>query len=314
VKTVWRIDEGFKGVSAQENELAVGLGHRKYPGYNKKNFVNEIRKLGIKPHKKIIYTPNPLKASRDYCIITDNFFKLRFIWLFFVLWIMRYKMIAVLLEPYAIKSWTYQFVKKYKFFFHCIVTHDKESFVYHGNKSIFLPIAAPTLQPVSLKIGKRKKLCTYLYNSRKEMTEGHRIRRNFADIASNFDDKCHIFSTKFGLSKSEFMFDTYFAIVIQNSRKDWYFSDQILDCFACGVVPIYYGSKGYKEFFDERGVIEINDLGELQTILSNLTDSSYYEKMESIKANFQTVKEFYDIDTEMINKVEAFLIERKNYR
>lgn len=310
MKKIWRIDQGYKGVSIQENELAVGLGHRKYPGYNKKNFIQEIRALGVEPHSSIMYTPNPLKANRDYCLITDNYFKLRFIWLFFTLWLFRYRMIAVLLEPVEIKPWTYSFIQKYHFLFYAIVTHDKETLENHDAKCIFLPIAAPTLMLENLKIKDRKYLCTYLYNSRKEMTDGHLIRRNFADIAQKYEDKCKILSTKFGLNKADFMFDTHFAVIIQNSRKDWYFSDMLLDCFACGVIPIYYGSKGYTHFFDADGVVEIDDLSSLEAILSKLTVQDYYDKVTSVKSNFLKVKEFFDADSLLINRIESHINQR----
>ena len=313
MRRIWRIDQAYKGVSIQENELAIGLGHRKYPGYNKKNFIREIRKLGVNPHKKYIYTSNPIKASRDYCIITDNYFKPRFICLLFLLWICRYKLIAVLLEPVEIKPWAYSFIKKFGFLFFFIITHDQETLEYHDGKSLFLPISAPTLMPEKLEISKRNNLCSYLYNSRKEMTEGHVIRREFAEIAQKFSDKCKIIPTKFGLSKADFMFDTYFAIIIQNSRKDGYYSDMLLDCFACGVVPIYYGSKGYLKFFEKDGVIEIENLSDLEKVLLELSEQDYLDRLQWVKSNFSKVKAFYNIDEVMIESIDTFVATRRKF-
>tara|TARA_B110000977_G_scaffold200330_1_gene290412 strand:- start:2478 stop:3416 length:939 start_codon:yes stop_codon:yes gene_type:complete len=310
MKKIWRIDQAFKGVSIKENELAIGLGHRKYPGYDKMNFIAEIRELGVKPHSSIVYTPNPLKASRAYCLVTDNYFKLRFIWLLFLLWLFRYKSVAILLEPLEIKPWAYSFIKKYHYLFYAIVTHDKEILKKHEVKCIFLPIAAPTLMPEKLDISNRKILCTYLYNSRKAMTEGHLIRKNFAEIAQMHEANCKILNTKFGLDKADFMFNTHFAIIIQNSRKDWYFSDMLLDCFACGVIPIYYGSKGYKHFFEAGGVVEIDDLSSLEAILSKLTVQDYIDRVDFVKSNFLKVKEFYDVDCLLINKIENYILKR----
>lgn len=311
MKKIWRIDQGYKGVSIKENELAIGLGHRRYPGYEKKNFISEIRALGVKAHDKISYSQNPFKVERKFCIVTDNYFKVRFIWIFVLLFILRVKTVAVLLEPVEIKSWTYTFVKKFRFFFELIVTHDQETLKYFSKKSIFLNISAPTIMPTEFSEGNRKYLCVYLYNSRKEMTEGHRVRRDFFKIAESYGAKCQILSTKFMLDKADFLPDTYFAVIIQNSRKDWYFSDMLLDCFACGVIPIYYGSSGYLKIFNGHGVIEIDSLRSLDKVLSDLSIEDYYSRLDAVKSNFDTVKKYYDIDSVLIDKIEDFIKRRE---
>ena len=150
MKRIWRIDEAYKGVTIQENELAIGVGHRKYPGYDKKNFVTEIRQLGVRAHSAICYTPNPLKAERDYCIITDNYFKLRFLWLFALLFLLRYKLVAVLLEPVAVKGWSYAFVSRFNFLWSLIITHDQETYL-HSSQNYLSPNISANSNAVEIK-------------------------------------------------------------------------------------------------------------------------------------------------------------------
>ena len=106
----------------------------------------------------------------------------------------------------------------------------------------------------------------------------------------NFEGKCKLLNTEFGLNKSDFMFDTHFAVIVQNSRKDWYYSDMLLDCFACGVVPIYFGSNGYQKVFDKNGVIEIKEPSDLAATLGNLSLNDYHSRKKAITKNFTTVK------------------------
>ena len=143
LRKIWQIDMGFKEVSIMENELAVGLGHRKNPEYDKKNFIKEIRALGAEPHKTISYTANPFKAERGYCSITDNYLKLRYFWIFSILFIFRFKMFVLLLEPEAIKSWTYVFTKKFHFLWSLVVTYDEETLLFFKSKSIFFKYCMP---------------------------------------------------------------------------------------------------------------------------------------------------------------------------
>jgi hypothetical protein len=84
----------------------------------------------------------------------------------------------------------------------------------------------------------------------------------------------------------------------------------LLDCFACGVIPIYYGSTGYTHFFDTDGVVQIDDLSSLEVILSKLTVQDYYDRVTSVKSNFLKVKEFFDADSLLINRIESHITKR----
>ena len=110
------------------------------------------------------------------------------------------------------------------------------------------------------------------------------------------------------------MLDSYFAIIVQNSNKDSNFSDMLLDCFACGVVPIYYGSRGYAKIFDDDGVMEFKNTCELTKILSTLSKDDYATRLKSIKHNFEKVANLYYIDEVMVNEIEKNLMIKDLYK
>ena len=69
----------------------------------------------------------------------------------------------------------------------------------------------------------------------------------------------------------EFLYNKTFNIAIENSREKNYFTEKIIDCFRSFTVPIYWGCENISEHFDDRGIIFINDIEEVQSTIENLT-------------------------------------------
>ena len=70
-------------------------------------------------------------------------------------------------------------------------------------------------------------------------------------------------------------------------------SEKANDCFVCGTVPIYWGSKrsNILDFYDERGIIFFDNLLELKNIFMNVISSDDYKNREEfIKLNYQKAK------------------------
>jgi hypothetical protein len=47
--------------------------------------------------------------------------------------------------------------------------------------------------------------------------------------------------------------------VIENDRAPNYFTEKLIDCFALGTIPIYWGCPNIGDFFDARGIITMED-------------------------------------------------------
>ena len=77
-----------------------------------------------------------------------------------------------------------------------------------------------------------------------------------------------------------------FSVAIENAKYDDYFTEKILDCFASGTIPIYYGTDNISNYFNSNGIIKLKDL-----IFDDLTPDLYYSKMEFVKENFEKVLE-----------------------
>ena len=86
--------------------------------------------------------------------------------------------------------------------------------------------------------------------------------------------------------------DYRFTIVVENCKRDYWFTEKLLDSFACGTVPIYWGCPSIGDFFDTRGMLIFNDIVELETILQNLTEQVYINMLPHIQHNFDESKKY----------------------
>ena len=74
-----------------------------------------------------------------------------------------------------------------------------------------------------------------------------------------------------------------FSFAMENTNHEYAFCEKTTDCFATGTIPIYWGGKGIKEFFDPKGIIFIEDLNSID----ELNEELYNSKIEYIESNFK---------------------------
>ena len=131
------------------------------------------------------------------------------------------------------------------------------------------------------KVHEKTKLVSMIA-SNKRMCEGHARRLQFVD---KFRDKLDFYGRGFNeiSCKEDGLRDYMFSVGIENAVYDTYFTEKLTDCFACGTIPIFYGCKGVTEYFNEDGIIFLDD----DFDLSMLTKDLYYSKMDVIKDNFE---------------------------
>ena len=92
--------------------------------------------------------------------------------------------------------------------------------------------------------------------------------------------------------KEQGLQDYMFSICIENYTYDSYFTEKILDCFATGTIPIYKGTKKILDYYDEDGIIFLDDLLDF----SDLTPEFYFAKIQSVNRNFETFNKYILID------------------
>ena len=160
-----------------------------------------------------------------------------------------------------------------------IFSCDKELCAKYPKIYYSLINAVPWVQ--DRKVHEKTKLVSMIA-SNKRMCEGHARRLQFVD---KFRDKLDFYGRGFNeiSCKEDGLRDYMFSVGIENAVYDTYFTEKLTDCFACGTIPIFYGCKGVTEYFNEDGIIFLDD----DFDLSMLTKDLYYSKMDVIKDNFE---------------------------
>ena len=139
--------------------------------------------------------------------------------------------------------------------------------------------AAPWV--VDRKIYDKTKLVSMI-SSNKGYLHGHRVRLS---LVNKFRDDVDLYGRGFKDidCKEQGLSDYMFSVAVENGVYDTYFTEKLTDCFACGTIPIYHGCRGVTEYFNEDGIIFLDD----DFDLSMLTPDYYYSKMDAIKENFE---------------------------
>ena len=165
-----------------------------------------------------------------------------------------------------------------------IFSCDKELCAKYPKISYSLINAVPWVQ--DRKVHEKTKLVSMIA-SNKRMCEGHLKRLSFVD---KFRDKLDFYGRGFNeiSCKEEGLKDYMFSVGIENAVYDTYFTEKLTDCFACGTIPIFYGCRGVTKYFNEDGIIFLDDNFDLST----LTEDLYYSKIEAVKDNFERAINF----------------------
>lgn len=139
--------------------------------------------------------------------------------------------------------------------------------------------------------------------SYKRQTDGHRLRHS---IISAFNGHFDIFGTGYKPidDKLDGLRDYKFSIVVENTRQNYYFTEKLLDCFATGTIPIYWGCPAIGDFFNTKGMLSFTDMDELNIIINSLNDNLYTEMLPYIKENFELMKKYNTPEDYLINYKE----------
>ena len=167
--------------------------------------------------------------------------------------------------------------------FTCIFTHDRELLALN-EKYKFLPangfwIKEPRIHP-------KTKLASMIA-SNKNFFPGHAFRLEWM---RRLRDKLDFYGRGFReiQDKEEALNDYMFSVAIENASYRSYFTEKILDCFATGTIPVYYGTPDIGDHFNKEGIITLTD----DFDVSSLSPDLYQSKIEAVRENFERVLKF----------------------
>lgn len=207
----------------------------------------------------------------------------------------KYK-IGWLHEPYCLHPDTYENTQLIKFDF--ILTYYRPYLEFMPSKFKFCPYGGTWINQKDWGIKPKTKLCSILIGS-KMSTEGHRIRHEIAEMidASGFEfvDFYGARGEPIGYgqeTKYRVLSDYCFSIVTETCREDNLFTEWLLDCFALGTIPIFWGAPNIHEFFDVKGILQFDTVDRLYKILAGLSMAKWTELIPAAYLNLLKLEDY----------------------
>lgn len=251
----------------------------------------------------------PTKFEWDFNNIKDDFIFLTDDWLFRHNEFPNLKKYAWIVESPAIRPLSNQYVLDNGNVFDKIFTHNKEILDKYSH-AYLMPIGGCHLDEneIALYLGQKTKTCSLMLSA-KRTTDGHLLRHQIVDTLGHIGLFDSLGSGKGGghVKKINACKDYKFSIVIENCKRDYYFSEKIVDCFLSGVIPIYWGCPSIDKFFNINGILTFNTVAELESILKTDLNSFYDQHIEIVKENFEKAKEFKIGDDYLFDKYASIL-------
>jgi hypothetical protein len=199
------------------------------------------------------------------------------------------KKVCWLIEPYDIVSNSYEQIKQYNESFEYVFTHEK-TLLDLGNNYRFVPFGGCWIKEEDQKIYSKTKTVSII-SSWKNQLPGHQMRHN---IISAFGDRMDIFGNGYTpiAEKVIGLKDYMFSVTIENCKRDYWFTEKLIDCLITGTVPIYWGCPSIGDFFNTKGFIIVDSIDDVSDILDNVTPEKYNEMKPYIEENFEKSKQY----------------------
>ena len=210
------------------------------------------------------------------------------------------KKYAWLVESPLVTNHSYEFVKKNSHLFFKIFTFDKE-ILETTNNSILTPIGGCWILEKDRKIHNKNKKVSIIASNKKHL-EGHNLRHEIIKSINDID----VFGSGYNPinNKIDGLQNYQFSICVENCKKDYYFTEKIIDCFMTGTIPIYWGCPSIGDFFDIGGVITFNDINELNEKISSFSDNEYEKRIRSVLENFKRAQKYLVSDDLLYDEIK----------
>lgn len=208
------------------------------------------------------------------------------------------KKIAWLLEPMVINRDPYDFIRNNHNLFDIVASHDIQ-FVSSIPNAVYVPYGTTWIRQEDWG-GSTKTNDISLIASEKNYTIGHRLRHRCAELSKH---RVHLYGKAYNpiKNKSEALASYRYSIAIENCKVDGYFTEKLIDCFACKTIPIYWGSDNVSSIFNPNGIISLTSSNDLDNCITKATESFYNYNIKAIEDNYQRAMDFITAEDQLYN-------------
>ena len=100
------------------------------------------------------------------------------------------------------------------------------------------------------------------------------------------------------------MFDSMFHICIENSKKEYYFSEKLIDCLLAKSIPIYWGAKKIDNYFNMDGFYIVDSVEDIINVCNSLTEDDYINRLSVIEENYNKALNWIDYNKRLVEKIK----------
>ena len=201
--------------------------------------------------------------------------------------------IAWLIEPQKIIPILYSWVVSNHKKFDYVMTHHKW-LLNIDPKFKLITFGGCWIDLPDFKVYDKTKM-TSIVASHKVRTQGHQMRHN---IVTRCRDKMDVYGLKYNYIKDKIdgLRDYRFSVVIENAKEDAFFTEKLIDCFATGAVPIYWGCPCIGDFFNTDGMLICEDENSAVELVNNVTPADYTIRLEAVRENMELAKDHLEYE------------------
>ena len=197
--------------------------------------------------------------------------------------------IAWLVEAEPYHPLIYKFVLEHHDKFEAIWTHDKELLEAAPN-AVKLPFGGCWIDTFDWGIHPKTKDFSIIASAHRHLP-GHRLRH---EIIAGSGGRIDLFGGGYNPidDKIDGLRDYRYSFCIENFKRDYWFTEKLIDCFVTGTVPIYWGCPSIGDFFNIDGILSFNTINELPALLKQCTPEYYESILPALKDNLEASKPY----------------------
>lgn len=196
-----------------------------------------------------------------------------------------------LLEPPVVSPEPYDKIKQVEHKFDYILTYDQNLLNKNPDLYKLCTIGSSRVNDEDFCVYPKTKVLSMIASD-KQFAPGHRLRHEIAKAINKSSVDLWGSGYKRFESKLDPLKDYMFSIAIMNCKMDNFFTEVLIDCFATGTVPIFWGCPNIGNFFDIDGIITFDSIDDLKP-LSNDPVELYNKMLPSIKNNLDIANQYY---------------------
>ena len=203
--------------------------------------------------------------------------------------------IAWLIEPPSLSDTHYSKAIEMRGVFDYVMTFNKTLLNggYDASSFLYYPLGGSWIPKRYFRVQKKSKLVSII-GTDKRRAPGHKARRAAVGtfLQQGRDDDVMGRGYKPINTKILALGSYAYSVVIESIRLDGYFSEKLIDCLSQGTIPIYWGCSDIGEYFDEDGIIVLDNIDDLGEMLGALSHTEYDARLKAVKRNLKFSKTY----------------------